>query len=254
MVTPALLTSGVTNNLAAGTGTATASIAPTADALVLVSVSVAYDSTPSGWNGFDGAARNVFTLTGNGLTYVRVGSIQYGSRRATELFRAMGASPSSGAISIACSNLGIVRDIAWIVQEFTGVITTGSDGEDAVGTAVLNQNTASNGIALGSLGTPDTGDLSFGHVSEETAQTVTREANYTLIANVDATDNIRRLQSIYRDASADVTPSWTWSSSGSSGAIGLLVKAAAGGGGDPEGRLVGGKLVGGGLLIKGVLV
>ena len=133
-ITPALLTSGVTNDLAGNTGTSSASITPTADALVLVSVSVAYDSTPGGWSGNNGnTSRNVFTLTGNGLTYVRVGTIQYGARRCTELFRAMGSSPSTGAISIGCADLGAVRDIAWIVQEFTGVITTGSDGADAVG-------------------------------------------------------------------------------------------------------------------------
>jgi|GEM_PF-5968597 len=234
-VTPSLLDSGVTNNLAGASGTTTASVAPTANALVLVSVSVAYDSTPSGWSGNNGTTtRNVFTLTGNGLTYVRIGSMQYGDRRCTELFRAMGASPSSGAISIAASNIGgggAVRDIAWIAQEFTGVVTTGSNGEDAVGALDDNFTTGATSLALSLAGTPATDDLSFGHISEEGAVTVTRETNYTLIANVDASDNVRRLQSIYRDAAADVTPSWSWSGSNSAAALGCLIKAGAGGGG-----------------------
>jgi len=234
-ITASVLDSGVTNNLAGTASASTASVSPAGDALVLVSVTVAYDSSPSGWSGNNGnTTRNVFTITGNGLTYVRVGTIQYGDRRCTELFRAMGASPSSGSITLAASNIGggsAVRDIAWVVQQFTGVVTTGSNGADAVGTLATNYTSGATSLGLTLSGTPGADDLSFGHVSEESAQTVTRETNYTLLANVDATDNVRRLQSAYRAATSDTTPSWSWSASASAGALGCLVLAAAGGGG-----------------------
>lgn len=123
----ALTTAGDTTDRATYT---TASITPTANALVLAWVRSAQ---------VGGAP--VPTLTGNGLTWVQVATVPYGTiaspvSRLT-LFRAMGASPTPGAVSIAfgATQLGAT----WAIVELTGAEPGGTAGSAAIVQSATNR-------------------------------------------------------------------------------------------------------------------
>jgi hypothetical protein len=118
------LTSGAdTSNT---TSYASASIAPASNALVLAFVTTRYIAA-----NFPGGAP---ALSGNGLTWVRIAEL-IGSPNSSvgavnfSVFRAMGASPSSGAVTITppAQRAGAM----WNVVQVTGA-PTGSDGANAI--------------------------------------------------------------------------------------------------------------------------
>jgi hypothetical protein len=113
----------------------TASITPTANRLVLVAVAhhtttVTPPTTP--------------TLSGNGLTWVQVATITYNTLATPHcrvtVFRAMGASPTSGTVTISFGSDG-QNNCAWSIDEFDGVDTSGTNGSGAV--VQSNTNNAS---------------------------------------------------------------------------------------------------------------
>ena len=117
------LTSGSSDTNA--TSYATASVTPASNALVLIAVaSILTGSVPP-----------APTLSGNGLTYVQVATVAFStiaaSRVRLTLFRALGASPSAGAITIDFDT-EIQAACAWAVSEFSGVNTGGTNGSAAV--------------------------------------------------------------------------------------------------------------------------
>lgn len=125
-ITATVLTSG---SIGAGNTSAnTASITPGANRLILVAVHNNSFGTPG-----------TISLSGNGLTYVEARTLTYGGGAIRlSVFRAMGASPSTGAISITnLSNNGA----QWAVIEFDGVDTTGTNGSGAVVQTATNTTT-----------------------------------------------------------------------------------------------------------------
>lgn len=98
----------------------TASISPTAGALVLAIITsrrvTGTAETPA--------------LTGNGLTWEVIASATDGGRRVTML-RAMGPSPSSGAVTIDFN--GQTQSFCiWTFEELIGVAPGGTNGSDAI--------------------------------------------------------------------------------------------------------------------------
>lgn len=118
-ITAATLTSaGITTD---GTTFTTASITPGANRLVLASVfgRVASGTTPTP------------TLSGNGLTWVLMGQTATGAAtRICCLYRAMGAAPTAGAVTITVS--AAWDGAIWQISEFTGVDTSGTNGSGAI--------------------------------------------------------------------------------------------------------------------------
>lgn len=120
----------------AATTYTTASISPGSNRLILVWV--------LGEVTFGGAVPVAPTLTGNGLTYVQVATRvnDSGASLATQrltLYRAMGASPSTGAITIThTAQTGGQRSCTWSVVEFSGVDTGGTNGSAAVVQSATN--------------------------------------------------------------------------------------------------------------------
>lgn len=113
-----------------GTTFTTASISPTSNSLVLAAIVVENTASTNPGNP---------TLSGNGLTWVLVdtaggGSILYdsasGSRRKLFVFRALGASPSSGAVTITTAETD--AGCLWVIDEFSGTDTTGTNGSGAI--------------------------------------------------------------------------------------------------------------------------
>jgi hypothetical protein len=100
----------------------TASVTPGANRLVLVVVGNTHGTTA-----------NAVTLTGNGLTYVQIGTLQFnGVLSRLSVFRAMGAAPTAGSITITVGGAQTATGIGWTVWEINGVDTTGTNGSGAI--------------------------------------------------------------------------------------------------------------------------
>ena len=172
-ITAANLTSGGTTTNA--TSFATASVSPGANRLILVAV----DCTPD-----SGAAAP--TVTGNGLTYVLIDGGEYGgpgAGRDVWLFRAMGASPSAGAITI---NFGAVSQasINWSVDEFDGVDTSGTNGSGAIVQSVKTLPAANAvGIAITLAAFGSTNNFAYMACSHGANETWTVGSGFTALAN-----------------------------------------------------------------------
>ncbi len=122
-VTGTLLTGGSNGTNQAAYNTA--SITPGSNKLVLLFV-VAVD--------LGGVAEASPTIAGNGLTWVEVATTTFNSiaspNTRVSLFRAMGASPSSGVLTITYASDQTV--CFWSVSEFTNMDTGGANGADAI--------------------------------------------------------------------------------------------------------------------------
>lgn len=153
-VSIANLTTGTAN----GTSSSTASVFPSANKLELLSVSSRTSIT---------ANPNQPTVTGNGLTWVAINSVVYddtsSSRRRVTLFRAMGSSPSTGTISIDFGGQ-TQTDIAWSVDQVSGMDTTGTNGSGAIVQNAQNKDSSGTGtslsVALAAFG--NTNNATFG--------------------------------------------------------------------------------------------
>lgn len=84
------------------------------------------------------------TITGNGLTWVKVGTTVFDNggvdRKRITVFRAMGSSPSSGAITIDFAGQ-VQAWIQWALDEFSGIDTSGTNGSGAIVQSAVNQDT-----------------------------------------------------------------------------------------------------------------
>lgn len=84
------------------------------------------------------------TITGNGLTWVLVNSVYYDSvppsMKTLFVFRAMGASPSTGSVTINIGAGNGVTDVIWTLDEFTNVNTSGTNGSGAIVQSVVNSD------------------------------------------------------------------------------------------------------------------
>lgn len=197
---------------------ASASITPTANALILAAVTnrgAGSEETP--------------TASGNGLTWVEVASAVEGTGVRTTVFRAMGASPSAGAVTFA---FGATQTACvWSICEFAGVDTSGTDGSGAV---------VQSAIANATAATAGTADFTnpFGDA--------VNNATYSAIAHVDTTNTLvdtgftelsdtlvatptNTLQVMWL-LGEDQTPAPTWTSSPSEFAqVAIEIKAAGAG-------------------------
>lgn len=141
----ALTTGGSGTN---GTGFTTASVSPGSNRLLLLGV---------GFSGVDASGSfPSCTISGNGLTWELVASQVSWAEGAnwyniTRVYRAMGASPSSGAITIT---FGATADSAgWTLLELDGVNTGGTNGSAAVvQSASAEATSGSNVTATATLG------------------------------------------------------------------------------------------------------
>ena len=136
-VTATELTTGADG--ANGASYVTASISPTANTLILAWVTNSRNSSPA-----------TPTLSGNGLTWVQVTTVAWGTIATptwrTTLFRAMGASPTSGAVTITVP--GNATGCLWSIQQFGNVDTSGTDGSGAVVQAASNATDSNTSLSV----------------------------------------------------------------------------------------------------------
>lgn len=124
-------------NLGSPTTLTTASYTPSPNALLLAYVWI-------------GQTMSVSSITGNGLTWVLVQSVENTVNNVQlRVYRAMSNAPIAGALTVVV-NTGGSRGSIIQVQQFQNVITTGSNGSDAV---VQAMPSTGNTITLSALNT-----------------------------------------------------------------------------------------------------
>lgn len=229
-VTAANLTASYSNTDA--TSYATASVAPGSNRLLLLAVES---------NTGDSSTPAAPTVTGNGLTWVQVASIAYdtgGTRRGRlTLFRAMGASPSSGAITI---DFGAATQTVcvWSLDEFAGVDTGGTNGS----AAVVQSNTASSAgtsslsVTLASFADA-TNNAAYGAFSkQDNPSSFTAEGGYTTLSDTASTTPKSRLGVEWK-VGEDTTVTATAGSTNQGGCVAVEIAMAAAAAALPKGGL-----------------
>jgi len=233
------LTAG--NSETDATSYATASISPTGNRLVLAVVRT--------WRAA-GEPGDTATATGGGMTtWTKVATRAAAGARMT-LFRALQASPTSGAVTFGFGGVESQDAAAWAILEFSDVVTTGTNGADAVVQSATGAGTSTTPLAtLAAFG--DAGNATFGSIGSYNATDHT--APGTGFTEIQETGNgDTRVATEFRNDN-DTTVNATLDNSVEWDVIAVEIAAAVVGG-DPEGSLVGGKLIRGGLLKHGVLV
>ena len=114
----------------------TPSVSPGSNKLVLVTV--------ESWGI---TASTIPTLTGAGMTWVQVTTIQSGDYYRTTLFRSLNVSPGSGALTIDFA--GVNQDFCIVsVDEFTNVDTTGTNGSGAIVQSATNSSASASTLTV----------------------------------------------------------------------------------------------------------
>ena len=149
---------------------ATASITPAGNELILIAVnSFISEGSPA-----------VPAVSGNGLTWVEVATSGVNDNRRLTVFRALGASPSTGVVTIDFSAV-TQQDCKWIISEFANVDTGGSNGANAVVQAVVGSvSTSPHSATLAAFG--DAGNATFGAVTINSNNTITPGTGFAEIA------------------------------------------------------------------------
>lgn len=192
-----------------GTGFSTQSWTPTANVLLLVSVISQKGSGTS----------PAPTLSGNGVTWVQVATRQatqsgYDSR--ITLFRSMGASPSTGSITITFGESQ--NDCAWSVNEVSNVNTSGTNGSGAVGgtdgtNTQTNQTSGTNTSLTVTLAAFDSANNgTFGAFYQWTPNAVTPGSGFSELGEVNVASAIIH-QTEWKNSN-DTGVDATWASNG----------------------------------------
>lgn len=200
----------------------TASITPTSNNLVLLSVSTrtGISTTP-----------NQPTASGCGLTWVVINSVVYDtestSRRRLTLFRALGASPSTGAITVDFAGQTQTQ-MQWCVDQASGVDTSGTNGSGAIVQSATQQIIESDPSAttivatLAAFGSSANGTYGC-FANEDISWTPVAGSGFTLLSdnNVAGTDGHTTEWRATNDTTVDIT----FGSQTGVGAIGIEIRA-----------------------------
>lgn len=224
LVANRVVATGLTSGTSATDGTSfvTASVTPTADRLVLLTVLSGRNDSVN--------AEVPSSVTGNGLTWVQVATVAFDTGAATRhtitILRAMGAAPSTGAITINFS--ATHQSCTWSVAEFAGVDTGGTNGSAAVVQAVTAASAADAdgllSITLAAFGSAENG--TYGAFGVNNDRTWTPGAGFTELHDLPQTVSpLHTLMTEWRrdnDTSVDAQQSLTGDDIGG---IALEIKA-----------------------------
>ncbi len=154
-ITKTLLTSGAVSSQDSATQD-TASIIPTANRVIIAEVAN-YRTAAVGGISVEP------TLSGNGLTWTRIDSRVFNQRRVTVYRADTGASPSSGVVTITCSNNQ--EKFTWSLVEWDGLDRSGTNADSAVrNIATNNSNGTAESVTLGAFANANNGTYAaFAH-------------------------------------------------------------------------------------------
>lgn len=208
------LTSG--GNIASGSTTfVTASISPAANALILLWITNEH---------LAGTPAQVSSVTGCGLTWEKIDDVNYGSNCRLSLYRALGASPSAGTVTITYPTSE--WSAIWSIEQITGVSTSGSNGSGAVLQSAQNSDGTAGStltVTLAALagGSMDVAGFSF-NVNDSG---MTPGADWTTLASPQISRPLQILTAY--NTTGDNTATASTSSAGSRG--GIAVEVSSGG-------------------------
>ena len=213
---PVTLTSGFS---AAAASYTTASVTPASNRLLLLTVHC-YVAAGS-------VQPTAPTVTGNGLTWVQVGSTivdAAGTDRGTMfLFRAMGASPSAGALTITPS---ASMKGTWILDQVDGTDTSGTNGSGAIVQFVAAADTgalATKSVTLAAFGA--TGNAAYGSLGKQGVEVTAWNNSWT--KQVEVTGNsITYAGTGYFLGSTQLTENCTWTTATRCAILAVEIKAA----------------------------
>ena len=200
-ITQTLLTAG--NNAANQRIYTTAAIAPAPNALVTVAVLMRRSSgalTP--------------TVTGGGMTaWAPVANADFDTQSSPSkrlvIFRAMSATPGSGPITIAFS--GSVSNVQWIVSQWAGVETGGTNGSGAIVQTGMARSDGATSLAVSLAPFVSTNDVAYGVAGvAKNGPIVTPASGFTEIAEVSSGEN-SALQAEWATNQTAVGASWATS-------------------------------------------
>lgn len=205
-----------------GNSTATtSSVSPSSNKLQLLTVSSRTGITTD---------PNQPTVTGNSLTWVAINTIVYdttgSSRRRETLFRALGASPSTGAISIDFGGQN-QTNVIWNLDEASGMDTSGTNGSGAIVQSATNKDesgaASSLTVTLGAFGS--TANVAYGSFSTDTTTTYTAGTGFSILKQLQSSTDMSTASEINtaNDTSVDIN----FDSAGGVGGIAVEIKAAA---------------------------
>lgn len=177
------------------------------------------------------------TVTGCGLTWVAIASSNYdtgGSNRGrVTLFRAMGASPSSGALTIDFGGQD-QTNCEWSWIELDGVDTSGTDGSGAIVQSATNNATATSLSVTLSAFADATNNVAYGCFHHQANEANTAGSGFSLsFGGTDQTiAGASRVASLGAEwkTGEDTGVDMSWTTSALCGGIAVEVKMAAAGG------------------------
>lgn len=202
----------------------TASITPGADRLILLITAQSRNTAT------DCANNDITSVTGNSLTWVAVNKQCFSDAGAptqtVEIWRSMGAAPSTGTINFNVSSATQIN-AAWAVVECSGTDTSGTNGSGAIVQSAINlvEPGTSLTVTLGAFG--DAGNATLGAFGLADNIAITPGTGFTEIAEQLVSDggNDLGLQVEWRnDNDTTVDASWT---SIDAGGVAIEIKAAA---------------------------
>src|SRR6266702_6570179 len=199
----------------------TSSIAPGANRLILAWIVNTNNQTP-----------DLPTLSGNGLTWVVASTAVWNAGKPTfldriTLFRAMGASPTAGSVTISFSSGQ--ESIAWSIVEFSGVDTSGTNGSGAVLQTATGTDDAAgpSGLTITLPSAIGSGNATAGGLGNAGAAAVSISpgAGYTAFSEVYLSGPQSDLRAEWR-ADGNATVNATQSGSFPMGGIAIEIRAA----------------------------
>lgn len=201
----------------------TASVTPSANTLVLLATVATRNSTVCSDN-------DITSVTGNGLTWANINRQCFSNAGApvqtVELWRTMGASPSSSTVDFGFGGASQLN-AAWAVIECTGVDTGGTNGSGAIVQNAINLTEPGTGltVTLGAFG--DAGNATLGAFGVADNVAVTEGSGFTELAEQLVSDGgtDSGLQVEWK-TSNDTSVDASWSSI-DAGGVAIEIKAAA---------------------------
>lgn len=195
----------------------TASITPTSNYLILASVTSSKSGTP-----------NTPTLSGNGLTWVQFDQVAYdtvGTQRTTTFFRAMGSSPSSGAVT---ADFGGNTQTACVIviDQFSGVDTSGTNGSGAIVQSVTGTEYALDTLTINLAAFSSANNATYGVASNGDSGNFTAGTGFTQVGATGSTTPLINTMSQFRNDN-DTSVTFLGTALWTMGGIAVEIKAAA---------------------------
>lgn len=202
----------------------TASVTPAANKLILLITAQSRNTATAC------TSNDISSVTGNSLTWVAVNKQCFSDAGAptytVEIWRTMGASPSTGTINFDVSASTQIN-AAWAVVECSGTDTSGTNGSGAIVQSAINlvEPGTSLTVTLGAFGSANNATLGAFGIADNIA--ITPGSGFTELVEELVSDggNDLGLQVQWRNDN-DTTVDASWSSI-DAGGVAIEIKAAA---------------------------